>query len=332
MKKIKVSAETILSILKNVMEAADYEITDKSAPASWQNKKVSEVLNVDYYTFKHRPFDTITLIKGLIAEGKNPNSLMGLNRAFGLLSLGATDRVWSNSRDLLSQPATLEFYLQTSKVKLLEDFFEDLAVDLTGVKVPVQIGKEVRQVLIAFGNLSVASIDEITEFGEMSVAEINIDFVFSEKSIGITDYKVEFLVSDEVTSESKWVEVPISGISFDSSMQAKSVPGANNVRDVGSVNLSRVRTFVLTFDGYDNEFINSLTDDTLSSDYTYEEEQSVENAQDNNKSYILRLTRGDKTYYYETCVKSHTVRVEEGTGSESHSLVLTKRGLTYGTT
>ena len=60
MKKIKVSADTVLAILKGIMDDEDinYTITDLSAPKDWQNKKIQDVLNVEYYTFRHRPVDT----------------------------------------------------------------------------------------------------------------------------------------------------------------------------------------------------------------------------------------------------------------------------------
>ena len=147
MAKIKVSADTVLSILQGIMnhEDVNYTITDKSAPVSWQGKKVQEVLNVDYYTYRHRPMDTEIIIRDLLAQGKSADSLFSLNRSFCLLSLNSTERVFSKDNDIVTVSTNLEYWLQADKVKILEDLIEDMTIETTGIRIPVQIGKEAVQ-------------------------------------------------------------------------------------------------------------------------------------------------------------------------------------------
>lgn len=325
--KIKISADTILSILKGLMNTEDinYTITDKSAPIEWQGKTVQEALNVDYYTFRHRPMDTEIVIRDLMQQGLESDSLYSLNRSFGVLSLSSVERVFSKENDIVSVSANLEYWVQSDKVKLLEDMFEDMTVETTGIRVPVQIGKEMRKAIVVFGNLNVTELQETTEFGEMAVCDIDIDMVFYPDVISMSDYKVEFLITDEETGTGKWEEVPISGFSFSKTMTQKAVPNANKPKSVGNINLSSAKTFDLTFDGYKNKFIDKLTNDTMLGDFTENGDETEE--QDNNESIILRITRDDVQNYYNCVVKNHTLSIQANTGNETHSLTLVKRGI-----
>ena len=327
MSKIKVSADTVLSILQGIMntEEMNYKITDKSAPADWQNKTVQEALNIDYYTYKHRPMDTEVIIRDLMAKGMQTDSLYSLTRSFCLLSLGPVERVFSKENDIVSVSANLEYWLQDSKVKLLEDLIEDMTVETMGIRIPVQIGKEMRKAIIVFGNLDVSDYQETTEFGGMAVCDLNVDIIFYPDVVSKSDYKVEFLVVEPGTNKASWVNVPLTSISIPVNMTQKAVPKANRTSDVGNINLSRVKSFVLTFDGYNNTFVNVLTDMTLSSDYSYDGEE-LKNS-NNNAQFIMRLTRGTKEYFYDTVIKAHTIGVQDDTGNETHSLTLTTRGL-----
>ena len=89
MGKIKVSADMILGIIRGVMddEEVNYTITDISAPIEWQDKKVQEALNVEYYTFRHKPADTEVIVRDLLSKSQTPSALYSLSRSFCLLSL-----------------------------------------------------------------------------------------------------------------------------------------------------------------------------------------------------------------------------------------------------
>lgn len=323
MAKIKISADTVLAILKGIMEDEDInvKITDPSAPEEWQGKTVQEVLNVDYYTFKHRPIDTEIVVEELMQQGKEVGELEALKRAFCILSLNSTERVFSKTNDIVTVSASLEYWIQTEKIKLLEDMVEDIIVESTGIRIPVKIGKEERQVILAIGNLQISELQEATEFGEMAVCELEVDLMFYPKATSMSDYKVEFAVVDEDTNTSEWVEVPCSNVGLTTSMTQKPTPFANNPRNVGSINLSSVKSITLSFDGYNNKFIDKLVDFSFS-------QQQV----DNNQVFLIRLTRKEKSYTYSMVIKEHSITIKEEAGNETHSLTLTARGIKDGTT
>jgi len=322
MAKIKVSADTVLAILQGIMNdpAINYTIEDISAPDDWQGKKVQDALNIEYYTFRHRPADTETVVRKLIEQGKEYDTLESLKRSFCILSLGPLERVFSKKNDIVTIPVNLEFWVQSDKAKLLEDMFEDISVETIGERIPVQIGEEMRHAVFAFGGLGVAEIQETSEYGEMAICEMDIDIILYPQAASISDYKAEVLMAEDKSE--KWVEIPISSIALATTMTQKAVPFVNRPRDVGNINLSRVKSIVLTFDGYKNEFIDYITDYSLSSDKDI----------DNNKTINLKLTRGDKSYIYPLVVKDHTITVKEEIGNEVHSLTLTKEGKNNGTT
>lgn len=318
MAKIKISADTVLAILKGIMEDEDInvKITDPTAPKEWQGKTVQEVLNVEYYTFKHRPMDTEQLVADLIKQGKDADALLALTRAFCILSLKSTERVFSKENDIATVSASLEYWIQTDKVKVLEDMLEDIIIESTGIRIPVKVGNEERQVLIAIGKLTISDLQETTEFGEMSVCDLDIDLIFYPNATTMADYKVEFLIGED------WVQVPGSSVSIALSMNQKAIPTAKNKANVGQLNLSKVTSFVLTFDGWKNKFIDKLVKFSL----------STEEEQDNNEAFYLKLTRNEIEYTFTCVVKDHIVKVQEDTGNETHSLTLTIRGKNSGTT
>ncbi len=318
MNKIKISADTVLSIIKGIMQDEDinYVLTDTTAPEEWQGKNIQDILNVYYYTFKHRPMNTEDLVAKLFKE-KLPNSLYSLTRAFCILSLSQTERVFSKNVDVITTSANLEYWIQTDKVKLLEEMFEDMEIATNGIRIPVLIGKENRQVLIAIGGLNITELEGVTEFGEMSVCDISIDFVFYPDVISMSDYAVKMLVPKSIYGdEEAWIDIPISSISLSSNMTQKSLPLINTPNEVGNINLSRVKSIVLTFDGYNNRAINNLTNMALSSGLI-----------NNNELIKLSVARGDNSYEYDCVVKDHSIIVKEGSENETHSLALDIRGI-----
>lgn len=314
MGKIKVSADTVLSILQGIMKDPEINSTidDISAPNDWKGKTVQEALNVEYYTFRHRPVDTEIVVEELMKQGMPTNTLQALTRSFCILSLTSTDRVFSKNNDIVTVGANLEYWVQTEKIKLLEDMFEDIAVETTGIRIPVQIGTEERQAVVALGALNITELQETSEYGEMAICEIDIDIIFHPNVATMSDYKIEFLVED------KWVLVPVSSIALANNMNQKAVPYLNKSSDVGNINLSRVKTFVMTFDGYKNDFIDELVEEALAGDDTRTE---------NNRILKLSITRDGIRHEHNCVIKDHTVTIQEDTGHETHSLTLTKRGL-----
>ena len=332
MGKIKVSAETILSILRNIMNDEDINrmITDVSAPVEWQGKRVQDVLNVEYYTCDHRPIDTAIVVSELMEQGETPSSLYSLERSFCVLSRGSVERVFSKDNDIVTVTANLEYWLQSDKVKLLEDMFEDMTIETTGIRIPIQIGEEHRKAIFVFESLDIGEIQEATEFGKMAICETNVTIIFYPDVITKEDYKVEFLVYRPTSKEGEfvpvWVHLPMSGISLSTDMSQKSVPGIKNPSEVGNINLSKVNSFVFAFEGLrNNEFIEMLSKISLSSGFSLEGDKSVN--YDVNTQVIMRITRDELPQEYDCVIKNHTITVQDDTGNETHSLTLVKRGI-----
>lgn len=329
MQKVKITSNTVLDIYKNLINDEDVnrKILDINAPEEWQGKTIQDILNVEYYTFNHKPEDSDAIIAKLIREGNSPNSLLALNRAFCLVALDGVDRVFSVENDIVSVSVSVEYWIQSSKVSLLEEMIEDLTLATNGVKIPVNINGVERRVLVIPSSLSVDELQDTTEFGEMSICGLTLDMVFQPNIVGRSDYKVEFFM--ENNSGGEWVNVPINSISFPTTMNSKSVPFMNKTRQTGNVNLSRSKTIVLAFEGYINKFIDNLVAQSMASDYSFDNEELEDF--DNNEQVIVKITRSNKTTLHNCIIKDHTIQVkEDGLGNETHSLTLSSRGKVNG--
>lgn len=311
MKKIKITADKMLQILQGVLNAE--EINTKV-----EENTLQEMLGVQYYTFKHRPQDSESTIAQMSQQGT-----LQLSGAFCLLSLLGTERVYARDTDVITVGVNLEYWLQTDKIKFLEDLLENLAIETNGKKINIELDGEERQVVLAVGSMEVTELEEATVYGEMAICELNIDFIFTPKVVGKVEYTVEFAVGEK--EDTRWIELPINSIVVSSSMTQKSLPQVNRVEQVGNINLSNGRTIALTFDGYVNDFIDMLVDRSFVADRV--DKQINREHVDINKEVYMRLTRKDKQYMYACVIKEHTIQVQEDTGNETHSLTLTARGI-----
>ena len=91
-KKVRITADAVLAIVRGIFEDEDVNFTvdDISAPESWQGKTVGEILNVEYYTFKHRPEASQTIIERIMQEKGYATRLEALNRSFCLCRLATS--------------------------------------------------------------------------------------------------------------------------------------------------------------------------------------------------------------------------------------------------
>ena len=325
MDRIKVSADLVLSILKGIMEDEElnYKIEDTSAPVEWISKTVQDALNIEYYTYKHRAYDTAQIVSDLLQEGKVANSLYALERSFCLLYLENKTRVFSKDNDTVTVTANLEYWVQSSKVKLLEDLIEDMTVATIGLRIPVQIGKLTRKAMIVVGNLDVGETQDVSEYGEMTTCGLTIDIVLFPDIVGKVDYTLEFLVTEN--NVSKWVRMPFTGLSISTMMTQRAAPFMKKPEDVATINLSKARTFVIVYDGYNNAFVESIISSSLASNYSETGEALPQ--EKNNKSVIFRITRIDQQFTYDCVIKDHLITIQDDAGNETHSLTLTVRAV-----
>lgn len=315
MKKVKITAESVLEIVNHIFVQANRELVGENVPERWRGKTVTEAMNIEYYTFKHRPSSTEDVINKMISSGEEVNRLAALDRAFCLFSLGETERLYAKDVDMSVLTANLQYYLQTSKVGLLEGLIEDCVIETSGVRTTVEFAEnentESRKAVVIFGRPVVEEVQTAGSFGEMAVVSVDITLMLYPDVMSYGDYTVSFSFLEGGVSKTEGV--PLSSLSFVRTMTQKAMPRTDNVRQVGSVNLSCAMSFVLVFDGYNNAFINHLTDKALGG------------SADNNEVYTMDIKRGEKTYTHNVVVKDHQVTVSNGTGNETHTLSLVTR-------
>ncbi len=320
-KKVRITADAVLAIVRGIFEDEDVNFTvdDISAPESWQGKTVGDILNVEYYTFKHRPEASQTIIERIMQEKGYATRLEALNRSFCLLSLGNVERLYSKDVDMAVLSATLEYYVQTSKIKLLEYLIEDSNIETSGLRIPVQFGDQLRKAVVFFGRPVVSDIQSSTPFGEAAIAEVEVVIMLYPDVYSYSDYTVSVTFKND-SGASVTSAVPLSSFSVANVMTQDAVPYINNPRKVGNINLSRASSFVLVFEGYNNPFINHITDLALSG----------EKVADNNTPYKLTIQRGEKTYTHEVVIKDHQTTTNADTGNETHTLTFVIKGVKNG--
>lgn len=321
MNKVRITADAVLAIIRSIFEDEDVNITvdDAEAPETWQGKTVSEILNVEYYTFKHRPNSTQDAVKNILAAKGEANELAALNCAYGLLTIEEIERLFSKDVDMVVLSASLQYYIQADKIKLLEYLIESCNIATSGLRIPVQFGSETRRAVIFFNRPNVGDIQTAAPFGEMANVDVDAAILLYSDVVSYSDYTVNIGFTDNDVEKS--ADVPLSSFSVAETMTQDAVPGIKARESVGQINLSRATSFVLVFEGYNNEFINYITDKALTTDGT-----------DNNQPFTLNITRADKTYTHTVTVKDHQITVNADTGNETHTLTFVKRGMKNGTT
>lgn len=320
MNKIRITADAVLAIVRGIFEDEDVDviIDDPEAPEGWNGKTVSEILNVEYYTYKHRPKSTQEAIKAILAEKGQTNELEALNCAYGLLTVETIERLFSKDVDMVVLGAKLQYYIQTEKIKLLEYLIEDSNIATSGLRIPVQFGTETRKAVVFFDRPLVSDIQTAAPFGEMANVDVDIAILLYPDVVSYSDYTVNIGFTEN--GEAKSADVPLSSFSVAETMTQDAAPAIGARESVGNINLSRATSFVLVFEGYNNAFINYITQKALTA-----------NAADNNEPFTLSVTRAGKTYTHTVVVKDHQITTNADTGNETHTLSFVKRGLKNGT-
>ncbi len=259
MKKIRITADAVLAIIRGIFEDEDVNITvdDAEAPETWQGKKISEILNIEYFTFKHRPQSTQEAIKAILAEKGQANELAALNSAFCGLTVDNIERLFSKDVDTVVLQASLGYYIQTSKIKLLEYLIEDSNIAVCGLRIPVKFGTETRRAVVFFDRPNISDIMTAAPFGEVANVDVDVAVLLYPNVASYSDYTVNIGFTDN--GEYKSTDVPLTSFSLASVMTQDAVPSITHRETVGEINLSRATSFVLVFDGFNNDFVNYLT-------------------------------------------------------------------------
>ena len=128
-----------------------------------------------------------------------------------------------------------------------------------------------------------------------------------------SDYTVNIGFTEN--GEYKSADVPLSSFSVAETMTQDALPGIQAKEQVGNINLSRAVSFVLVFEGYNNPFINYITDKQLASGKT-----------DNNEPFTLKVTRAEKTYTHTVVIKRPPDDGQRGHGQRNTHAVVRKAG------
>ncbi len=315
MNKIRITADAVLAIIRGIFEDEDVDviIDDTDAPETWRGKKISEILNIEYFTFKHRAKPTQDVIKEIFAEKGQVNELAALNCAFCGLVVDSIERLFSKDVDTVVLQASLGYYIQTSKIKLLEYLIEDSNIAVCGLRIPVQFGTETRRAVVFFDRPNVSDIMTAAPFGEVANVDVDVAVLLYPDVASYSDYTVNIGFTDN--GEYKSADVPLTSFSLASVMTQDAVPSITHRETVGEINLSRATSFVLVFDGFNNAFVNYLTDKSF-----------APGGVDNNQPFTVKVTRGKKTYTHEMIIKDHKITVNADTSNETHTVTFTKRG------
>ena len=116
MEKVIITADTVLKIIQSVFNDNDIDqIQSGDLPEDWQGKSIQEILNIKYYTFKHRPESTEMIVSEMKRDGVPVDELAALNRSFGCLILNSVDRIFAKIR--MSRLATLRLIFGSRQAK-----------------------------------------------------------------------------------------------------------------------------------------------------------------------------------------------------------------------
>ena len=320
MAKIIFTADTLIQILQTIFDDEDLNVVVDSNRNNWKGKTINEILNISYYAFKHRANTTNDIKEVIIAQDpdlKNISLLEVLKRSFCLVSISNIQRLFSPDIDQIAVEGTLQYWLQTEKIKLLESLIETANIMLCGIKLPIEIDGENRKAILFFDNL-ITTINEEDEIGESAFVTVNISLMITPNVVNYTDYKIEFAITNE-NNQVEYIPLSITSIAIGNSMVPKSIPFTNDTSRTNTINLSNATLFTISFDGYaDNKIISLFTDSALSKAAV-----NVENKPDNNNLYTMRLTRLGKSYIYNLRFKDYSIITKNDTGNETHTVSFT---------
>lgn len=328
MKKVEINEDIMLEIFKGLMfnENVNTVIDEPTAPEEWQGKTIMDILNIEFYSFRHRPTNTEQLIREEWQQKQSSNKLKALDRSFAVFSLGDCERLFSANIDFVSISPTIEFWVQSDKIKLLEKIIQKLQITLNGNSPLIQIDGVSRQASIVLNNLIADEVQENTDFGEMVHANLQVFMSLEQETTGANDWKVEFMIGQTTgeTPEIIWHELKITNIVININMTTKGIPNINDNSQTGVLNLAKTKAFSLSFDGLKGDvFIDNLIAKSLSSSYNL---NSNITKYDNNEPFIMKMTRNGETFYYEVLTVSHIITQAGGNDNEKHSLTLMEKG------
>jgi len=312
MKRVQITADKMLDIVKGVFAAPEIDsLTDGNT--------IQEELNVAYYTFKYRPASTEQIIAELKESGEDIDLMQGLKRSFCCFVLGAYERSFSPDIDQVGIEGVMDFWVQTSKIQLLEQLIDRCNKALTGARFEVNFLPEnlTRQASLIFDAPDIPDFDLESQIGESVRISVGWTIILNPSGTATyADYVAEFGYVDG--GEDKTATLPLLQFSYRNDISGRGVPYADNPSNVGSLNLSASKTMHLSFEGIESDFVDWLCRQSLSGD----------GMADINTPIAVTITRKGETYApHNMVLQQHAIEVIADISNETHSLVLVPRGI-----
>lgn len=307
MGKIKVTADSLIELIKTIFSDEDVNQTIVDGNPDWKGKTITDVLNVDYYALKHRELNN---------QINFDDRLDFLKTSYCLVSIDSLQRLFSKDIDQLTVDATLQYWIQTEKIQLLVDLIESANIATSGIRIPIQIDGEQRKLIIAFDNLDVSEPED-SEIGEALIATIGVSIVINPDFESYSDYTIEFLIDNE------YKELPVSRINIDNTMVPKAIPKMNNPYCSDTLNLSNATCITLEYRAEaTNEVAKMFKRDSL--------KKAAINFADkpkNNKVYTMKLKcDGDGEYIYNLKIQSHKIQFNNASIDDSGAVLVLVTG------
>lgn len=319
MGKVRFTADTLLGIIKQVFEDEDIDDIVESEYTDWNNKKLSEILNIDYYSYKYKAPLTATLQEKIAAQNpdKEFSLLDVLTRGFCLVSITGKDRLYSKDIDQIVVDGSLEFWVQSQKAKLVEALIENANIALCGLKLPIEINGEQRKISLFF-KLTSTNIEGQTEIGESAIINVDVTLEMSPATVNYSDWEV-FLEMNSEGGGKEFVNIPILGLQINSTMTGKAMPKANDPSHTKTNNLSNSVIVTINFDAYSGcKATEQIIADTLGKGTV-----NVNTKADNNKIYPIKLVRFGQEFVYNMKIQEHQIIIKNDTNPETHVVSFT---------
>ncbi len=294
MKHIKVTADALLELVKGVFFASDFEVADEAGTS-----KVLQLLNMEYYSFKHRIKPAIDWIESIQKS---------LDRSYCLCELLQCKRTYSADIDHVVIDGRLTVWLQTSKIKLFETFIDECNASCCGVIQEVDIyvenRKELRNMLIEFGAPQVLSLSPASEIGEAATLTVSVRIELAPSICSYNDYTIELSFGEN--SDAEYLTVPYTSWNYTYNASQVPMPAANN-SDSGFVNVSQSNSISLVLYDFNEPLTDNLREIALRCN-------AIGYVSELNKPIYLRITIKDTgTYIYKVLPKTITLNSENTT-------------------
>lgn len=313
MVRTRFTANTLKDIVNTVLSDEDVNSIVKDGKEEWIGKTEMNVLNVHYYTFKHKVANNTEKIAIMKSQDDTlqEDKLDMVKQSYCLVTINSQQRQFSKDIDQISVEGNLEYWLQSEKVHLLEDLIESANLATCGLRIPLEINGQSKSAIIYFDSFSASSLKQ-DEFGETMVVNVGVSLLIKPQFDSYSDYKFEFLI------DNKYIELPVTRFNYDISMVQKSLPRVNRPSLTENLNLSCVTCFTLFYNpNKDNLAAQMLKKDSLKKATT-----NILEVPKNNKSYVLKLSVDNESYVYNLILKDYKGQVDNSIEDEGATVVL----------